>query len=538
MLEPDKLREALTSPTATILLRSHSCHRCVLRFSGVRDHSWYKLSNEALCRAAAATTTETSESTGQSSADGTGPATPALEGLLRTGLDAHLTPATEAMVCPLCLGMLQHTLSSATTAELTTQFVAAGYNIRTFALSVSVPPALYVRQRGAWLHLREELGASGVRPIEFTAIVDVKEPLRWVLAPLMAEIASATPLAGGRAVCYDPSSPVTITANVAHPSCAADHEAVVVPMLPAQQQWYGGKRMRGQGHGGWSVPDADSTRTVLRMIGAQELDPQLGRMSMVPPPAPPGRCTFGVSVERAAICLRGKYNKYSRALPQTAWIIDGARKCAGSVQECIDGPPRALFGSAEAKFHSAGREDVDVRMLGEGRPFVLELLQPRVAEHTAEALAAMQREINQSDIVQVSGLTVCSSDVIGNLIKEGAQEGEDSHRKDYRCVVRVSRRLTPADVALLNATTELQLQQKTPLRVLHRRTQIVRPRTVHEIVATQLGSHYLQLDLCTQSGTYVKEFVHSDFGRTHPSVGSLLGCEADILQLDVLGLRD
>ena len=63
-------------------------------------------------------------------------------------------------------------------------------------------------------------------------------------------------------------------------------------------------------------------------------------------------------------------------------------------------------------------------------------------------------------------------------------------------------------------------------------------------VTTTTGGHQLQqltrlqLDLCTQAGTYVKEFVHSDFGRTHPSVGSLLGCEADILQLDVLGLRE
>tara|TARA_B110001452_G_scaffold267243_1_gene276379 strand:+ start:1325 stop:2914 length:1590 start_codon:yes stop_codon:yes gene_type:complete len=529
MSDPDKLREALSSPAATILLRSHTCHRCVLRFTGVRDHSWYKLPDEALCRAAAGA------GEGHQDADGTEPAAPASEASL---LDTPVEPAPaepEATVCPLCLGMLQHTLSSATKAELTAQFVAAGFNIRTFGLSVSVPPALYVRQRGAWLHLRKELNsAHGVRSIEFASIVDVKDPLRWLLAPLVAELVSGTPLAGGRAVSYDPGSPVTITANVTHPSCAADHEAVVVPMLPAQQQYYGGKRMRSQGYGGWSVPEADSTRTVLRMISAQELDPQLGSTGMVPPPAPPGRCTFGVGVERLPVCLRGRYNKYSRALPQTAWIIDGARKCAGSVQECVEGPPMRLFGCAEAKFHSAGREDVDVRMLGEGRPFVLELLQPKTAEHTADELAAMVRDINESDIVQVSALETCSTDVIGNLIKEG----EDSHRKDYRCVVRVSRRLTPADISLLNATTELLLQQKTPLRVLHRRTQMVRPRTVHEIVAVQLGSHVLQLDLCTQAGTYVKEFVHSDFGRTHPSVGSLLGCEADILQLDVLGLRD
>ena len=40
----------------------------------------------------------------------------------------------------------------------------------------------------------------------------------------------------------------------------------------------------------------------------------------------------------------------------------------------------------------------------------------------------------------------------------------------------------------------------------------------------------------TSAGTYVKEFIHSDLGRTMPNLGSLLGCEADILQLDVLHL--
>ena len=34
-----------------------------------------------------------------------------------------------------------------------------------------------------------------------------------------------------------------------------------------------------------------------------------------------------------------------------------------------------------------------------------------------------------------------------------------------------------------------------------------------------------------------QEFVHSDDGRTRPSLGSLLGCEADILQLDVVEIH-
>lgn len=40
-----------------------------------------------------------------------------------------------------------------------------------------------------------------------------------------------------------------------------------------------------------------------------------------------------------------------------------------------------------------------------------------------------------------------------------------------------------------------------------------------------------------QAGTYVKEFVHGDFGRTRPSLGGILGCQADILQLDVTSVN-
>ena len=116
--------------------------------------------------------------------------------------------------------------------------------------------------------------------------------------------------------------------------------------------------------------------------------------------------------------------------------------------------------------------------------------------------------------------------------------GEETHRKEYRCVVVLSRAVTKADVALLNKTQELVCQQLTPMRVLHRRTLMVRERTIHAMRAERLSSRFLQLDLTTQAGTYVKEFVHGDFGRTLPNLGSLLGCEADILQLDVMGLQD
>merc|ERR1712216_465192 len=67
------------------------------------------------------------------------------------------------------------------------------------------------------------------------------------------------------------------------------------------------------------------------------------------------------------------------------------------------------------------------------------------------------------------------------------------------------------------------LQQLTPLRVLHRRTLAVRERAIHQLRATRIAPHFVLLDLTTQAGTYVKEFVHGDFGRTTPDVGRCSG---------------
>jgi hypothetical protein len=53
---------------------------------------------------------------------------------------------------------------------------------------------------------------------------------------------------------------------------------------------------------------------------------------------------------------------------------------------------------------------------------------------------------------------------------------------------------------------------------------------------------YAYIHLCVYLyvtvGTYVKEFVHGDLGRTSPSVCGILDCQVDILQLDVVWLFD
>ena len=84
----------------------------------------------------------------------------------------------------------------------------------------------------------------------------------------------------------------------------------------------------------------------------------------------------------------------------------------------------------------------------------------------------------------------------------------------------------------------LQVNQKTPVRVLHRRSQLVREKFVYGLRASIINNHYMQLFVIASAGTYIKEFVHGDLGRTTPSIGELLKTEADILQLDVAEVYD
>ena len=98
---------------------------------------------------------------------------------------------------------------------------------------------------------------------------------------------------------------------------------------------------------------------------------------------------YDVEIDSKSIYIYGRYRKLVRNLPQTKWPC---RHCNGlgciycnftgkmyeeSVEELIAFPALKASMASSESFHGAGREDIDVRMLGNGRPFILELKQPK-----------------------------------------------------------------------------------------------------------------------------------------------------------------
>ena len=84
----------------------------------------------------------------------------------------------------------------------------------------------------------------------------------------------------------------------------------------------------------------------------------------------------------------------------------------------------------------------------------------------------------------------------------------------------------------------IKLAQRTPDRVAHRRSDLIRKRTVFEahtpfIEVNEDGQREIEFTLRCESGTYVKETVHGDNGRTQPSVAALIKAKCNVVWLDV-----
>ncbi len=245
------------------------------------------------------------------------------------------------------------------------------------------------------------------------------------------------------------------------------------------------------------------------------------------------------SARPAPAYVFGRYLKLSRKHCQSRWHCSGCGgrgcdACGGSgqnypsVEDEIGKVLLGAFGGRSCTLHASGREDVDVRSLGTGRPFVMEVKSPK---KRGVDLAALEREMDDNPNVRVAGLKGVKPHFVDAVC--------NSHfDKEYSALVSAERKLGTADAKLVDGLSGAFLFQQTPKRVLARRADLERRRKIYRVSAREEGDGKLRLCIFAEAGTYIKEFIHSDQGRTKPSVSELLGCNTVCEELDVVGIRD
>jgi tRNA pseudouridine synthase 10 len=252
------------------------------------------------------------------------------------------------------------------------------------------------------------------------------------------------------------------------------------------------------------------------------------------------------SPKRAAVFVEplfvaGRYVKLVRGISQTVWHCrtcrgrGGCDACGGTrrvvaeaVEEFVRNPVRDAVLARKSSFHGAGREDVDVRMLGEGRPFVVSAHWARRRSIDGPAVAAAVAERSNGRVL-VSGIRIVAR---GEMSRLTTEHGE----KTYRARVRPQGGGSfPADAAQrLAALAGAEIRQRTPQRVEVRRADMVRTRRVLGVEVEEARGDEIVALIRTDPGTYVKELVSGDDGRTEPSFASLLSQSCVCSELDVV----
>ena len=244
----------------------------------------------------------------------------------------------------------------------------------------------------------------------------------------------------------------------------------------------------------------------------------------------------------------GRYRKVERDIPQTEWPC---RECHGSgrkgklscdycdgtgylypesVEQLTAPVVMDVMDGTEATFHGAGREDVDARMLGTGRPFVIEIEEPYRRRVDTERL---EGDINAfaDGKVEVEGLRLANYEMV-----ERVKELDAS--KTYRAFVEFEADVSDAELQKAIETLDGEtIEQYTPERVDHRRARLTRVRDVLAASAEREDSTHAVVDIHGEGGLYIKELISGDDGRTEPSLAGLLGVDAVVTDLDVTAVE-
>ena len=81
------------------------------------------------------------------------------------------------------------------------------------------------------------------------------------------------------------------------------------------------------------------------------------------------------------------------------------------------------------------------------------------------------------------------------------------------------------------------IYQRTPLRVAGRRSDLVRERKVLETSLEDINANQARILVTAEAGTYIKELVHGDGGRTIPSISGEYGEPLRVAELDVIKIH-
>ena len=108
-----------------------------------------------------------------------------------------------------------------------------------------------------------------------------------------------------------------------------------------------------------------------------------------------------------------------------------------SVEEILCDAVNVTFQCGSCAMHACGREDMDVRMLGNGRPFIVKILDsPLKNENMSQILDKVRDYVNKCQgLNSECDVEITHLKMVGEEVWHTMQAIAEEKKKSYRCVV-------------------------------------------------------------------------------------------------------
>ena len=436
--------------------------------------------------------------------------------------------------CILCLGITSRL--STVASEISSLYNSSGYSgTSTFIITLNLPnSSLIVRNHFISLYLADKLD---VKVTLLSEVVPLKELIKQILAPL---ITTQTTLE------FIATSQFHIEIEFTYQETEQDY--TFISKIPSSGLIIKKTRSR-DAKMKIQPPSNDKIQAACSTLSIQDY-----KSNNQHPPKTPliNSIDSCISFSHASIYLAGRYNKLKRNISNSPWTVNNVLMCPDSVEGLISPYLKNAFNAVNSKFCSSGREDSDVLMLGTGRPFYFELIKPKIIKMNQNDITSLEDLINKK---ADSKIFIRDLQLVSKLDTNCLKDSASTKCKSYSILVRLPGIISNESLDKLSSQKDLQIQQQNPLRVA-RRADLLREKVIHNITVVNadderkihpeaikflsenpIDDEYtiVRAKMKTSAGTYVKEFVHSDQGRTVPSFKSIFNVEfADVIALDVL----
>ncbi|MEM3045558.1 MAG: tRNA pseudouridine(54/55) synthase Pus10 [Candidatus Bathyarchaeia archaeon] len=248
--------------------------------------------------------------------------------------------------------------------------------------------------------------------------------------------------------------------------------------------------------------------------------------------------TDRLEVNMNPLYLAGRYVKAGKGLPQSSRLCPncrggGCEECKGSgrrledsVESLLAAPVLNATGGVEAVLHTAVRESPDTLVLGEGRPFILEVKKPKDRQVDLEALTRTVNEANAGRL-SVHELRFSGKEEVKRLKRSEKTE------ETYRALVQAAEEV-PAEKleALEQAFKGVEVRQGT----LKGRS-AGKQRYLYESQVKPEGPTSFEVTVRLQGGLDPRGLIAGKGRETNPNMAEFLGTELDITRLELINVE-